>query len=132
MITLIIIYFYSNLNYFPLVRTFFHAKSLKKEEALQKRTLRFLYNDYNSPSEEILKKFGKVCMEINRLNYLCIEIYKTIDNVNPSFMKKSFNLEKQTGQFEISTNYNLGHNILELYNVLLQTRLTTSKTKRDI
>ena len=29
-------------------------------------------------------------------------------------------------------NYNHGHNILELYNVLIQTRLTTSKTKRDI
>ena len=28
--------------------------------------------------------------------------------------------------------YNLVHNILELYNVLIQTRLTTSKTKRDI
>ena len=27
---------------------------------------------------------------------------------------------------------NLVHNILELYNVLRQTRLTTSKTKRDI
>ena len=27
---------------------------------------------------------------------------------------------------------NLGHNIFELYNVLIQTRLTTSKTKRDI
>ena len=32
----------------------------------------------------------------------------------------------------MSSNYNLGHNILELYNVLIQTRLTTSKTKRDI
>ena len=29
-------------------------------------------------------------------------------------------------------NYNLGHNIMELYNVLVQIRLTTSKTKRDI
>ena len=29
-------------------------------------------------------------------------------------------------------NYNLGHIILELYNVLIQIRLTTSKTKRDI
>ena len=28
--------------------------------------------------------------------------------------------------------YNLGHNILELYNVLMHTRLTTSKKKRDI
>ena len=31
-----------------------------------------------------------------------------------------------------ATNYNLGHNILELYNVLAQIRLITSKTKRDI
>ena len=30
-----------------------------------------------------------------------------------------------------ATNYNLGHNILELYNVLAQIRLTTSKAKRD-
>ena len=29
-------------------------------------------------------------------------------------------------------DYNHGHNILELYNVLIQTQLTTSKTKRDI
>ena len=28
--------------------------------------------------------------------------------------------------------YNLGHNILELYNILAQIRLTTSKTKRGI
>ena len=28
--------------------------------------------------------------------------------------------------------YNLGHNILELYNDLVQIRLSTSKTKRDI
>ena len=28
--------------------------------------------------------------------------------------------------------YDLGHNILELYNVLVQLRLTTSKTKRNI
>ena len=70
--------FFSNLNYCPLVWMFSHAKLLKKVEALQKRALRFLYDDYNSPSEEILKKSGKVCMKVNRFRYLCIEIYKTI------------------------------------------------------
>ena len=80
-------YFYSNFNYCPLVWMFSHAKSLKKVEALQKRALRFLYNDYNTPLEEILKKSGKVCIEVNRLRYLCIEIYKSINNINPSFMK---------------------------------------------
>ena len=67
---------------------FSDAKSLKKVQALQKKTLRFLYNDYNSPLEEILKKSGKVCMEVNRLRYLCIEIYKRINNINPSFTKQ--------------------------------------------
>ena len=46
-------YFYSNFNYCPLVWMFSHAKSLKKVEALQKKALRFLYNDYNTPLEEI-------------------------------------------------------------------------------
>ena len=32
---------------------------------------------------------------------------------------------------KIFPTINLGHNILELYNVLIQTRLTISKTKRD-
>ena len=83
-------YFYSNFNYCPLVWMFSHAKFLKKVEALQKRALRFLYNDYNSPSEEILKKSGKVCIKVNRLRYLCIEMYKNINNINPSFMKQFF------------------------------------------
>ena len=32
----------------------------------------------------------------------------------------------------LTLNFNLGHNILEFYHVLIQTRLTTSKTKRDV
>ena len=32
----------------------------------------------------------------------------------------------------LNVNYSLGHNILELYSVLIQTRFTTSKTKLDI
>ena len=32
----------------------------------------------------------------------------------------------------ITLIHNLGHNILELYKVLVQIRLTTSKTKRDV
>ena len=87
-------YFYSNFSFCPLVWMFSHANSPKKVEDLQKRALRFLYDDYNSPSEEILKKSGKVCMEVNRLAYLCIEIYKTINNINPSFMKQIFQLRE--------------------------------------
>ena len=87
-------YFYSNFNYCLLVWMFSHAKSLKKVEALQKRALRFLYDNYNSPLEEILKKSGKVCMEVNRLRYLCIEICKSINNINLCFLKQIFQLRE--------------------------------------
>ena len=49
-------YFYSNFNYCPLVWIFSSAKSLNKIETLQKRALRYLYNDYESPYDTILAK----------------------------------------------------------------------------
>ena len=73
---------------------FSNAESLKKVEALQKRPLRFLYNDYNSPWEKILKKSDKLCIEVNRFRYLCIEIYKSINNINSSFMKQFFQVRE--------------------------------------
>ena len=77
-------YFYSNFNCCLLVVELlygFSSKVPKESKALQKRAPCFLYGDYNSPSEKILKKGGKVCMEVNRLWYLCIEIYKSINNI---------------------------------------------------
>ena len=101
-------YFYSNFNYCPVVWMFSHTKSLKKVEALQKRALRFLYDDCNSASGEILKKSGKFCMELHRLRYLCIEIYKTINNINPSFMKQIFQLRETNrtvrNQYKLNLN----------------------------
>ena len=54
------------------------AKSLNKIESLQKSTLQFLYN-YSISYEDLLKKAGKVKMNVNRLRNLCDEIYKTIN-----------------------------------------------------
>ena len=79
----------ASLNVFP-------CKAPKESrDFIQKRALRFLYDDCNSPLEEILKKSGKVCMEINRLRYLWIKIYKSINNINPSFMKQIFQLREK-------------------------------------
>ena len=87
---------------------FSHAKSLKKVDALQKRALSFLSDDYSSPLEEILKKSRKACMEVNRLRYLCIEIYKTINNIKIIFMKQTFQLRetnrKVWNQYKINLN----------------------------
>ena len=72
--TLLNSYFYANFNYCPFVWMFSSAKSLNKVESLQKRGLRFLYEDYVSSYEELLQKAGKVTMKVNRLRSLCIEI----------------------------------------------------------
>ena len=61
---------------------------------LQERALHFLYDDYNSPSDKIFMKSGEVSMEFNRLRYLRIEIYKSINNNNPIFMKQIFQLRE--------------------------------------
>lgn len=73
---------------------FSHEKSSKKVEALKKKALRFFCDYYNSPSEEIVKKTGKVSMEENRVGHLCIEIYKSINSINPSFIQQILKLKE--------------------------------------
>ena len=41
--------------------------------------------------KELLKKSGNPSMNLRRTILLCIEIYKTINNLNPEFMKNLFN-----------------------------------------
>ena len=82
-------YIISNFNYCPLVWMFSTAKSLNKIESLQKRALRFLYNDYSISFEGLLEKAGKIKMNVYRLRNLCVEIYKTINKLNPEFMNNT-------------------------------------------
>ena len=103
--TLISSYFYPNFNYCPLVWMFSSAKSLNKDESLQKRTLRFLYEDYVSSYEELLQKAGKVTMKVNRLRSFCIKIYKSINNTNPTYINEMFKLGKTSRA--VRSNYKL-------------------------
>ena len=84
----------SNFNYCPLVWMFSSSKSLNKIESIHKRALRFLYNDYRTSYEDLLKKADKVTMNVVRTRILCIEIFKTLNNLNPTFMKEIFKLKE--------------------------------------
>ena len=97
--------FYSNFNYCSLIWMFSSAKSLYKVESLQKRSLRFLYEDYVSSYEELLQKARKEIMKINRLRSLCIEIYKSINNIDPMYMNEIFKLKKTSRV--VYSNYKL-------------------------
>ena len=83
---------------------FSSAKSLNKVESLQKRALRFLYDNYDSSVESILKLAGKSTMNVNRLRSLSIEIFKTLNNINPALMNEFLSSGRLIGQFEINAN----------------------------
>ena len=90
--TLINSSFMANNNYFPLVWMLSSASSLKKIENLQKRALRFLNNYCEISHEELLSKSSTSSMNAKRIRALCTELYKTINKINPNFMRDLFKL----------------------------------------
>ena len=86
-------FIYSNFNHCPPVWMFSHKKSLNKIESLRKRAPRFLLNDYENSYEQPIGKSGKSNMNLRRIGFLCIEIYKTINSLSPDFMKKIFEMK---------------------------------------
>ena len=83
-----------NFNYCPLVWFLTDVKSIHKIEIIQKRALRFMLNDFESSYEDLLKKSRNPSMNLRRTGSLCIEIYKTTNNLNPEFMKNLFEVRK--------------------------------------
>ena len=108
-------YFYSNFNYRPLVSMFSSAKLLNKVESLQNRALRFLYEDCVSSYDDLLKKAGKETMIVNRSRSLCIEIYKLINNINPTYMNEIFKLKKTSRA--VRSNYKVNLDVLTINQV---------------
>ena len=100
-------YFYSNFNYCPLIWMISSAKSLNKIESLQKRVNRYLYSDYESPYDTLLAKSSKVTMKASRLRSLCVEIYKSINSINPSFLNEIFILRVTNGMVRSQYRLNL-------------------------
>ena len=80
----------SNFNYCPLVWHFCSSKSLKKIEKIQKQTLRKLYNDSIIDYNQLLNKYSKASMKVKHLRTLALEIFKTLNNLNPEYMKEIF------------------------------------------
>ena len=80
----------ANFNYCPLVWFFSSPESLRKIERLQERALRILYNDYVSNGKSLLEKAKKTTFLIKQHKSLAIEIFKTLNDLNPVYMKDIF------------------------------------------
>ena len=75
----------SNFNYCSLAWNFSSAQSLSKIENLKKKAFRFLLNDFDSTYEGMLEKSVYPNMNLKRQRTLCIEIYKTLNKLNPGY-----------------------------------------------
>ena len=87
--------------------TFSSSKSLQKIEKIQERTLRFLYNDHKSSYDDLLIRSKKCTMQVARQRTLCIKIFKTIKNLNPSLMQSIFS--SRTSKHPSRNPNNLNH-----------------------
>ena len=83
-------FIYSNFNYCPLVWHFSSCISTAKIETIHKRCLRMILNGNASDYQTSLGKSKKISMEIKRLRNLVTETFKTVNNLNPSFLKNIF------------------------------------------
>ena len=67
-----------------------------------------MLNDDESSYEDLLKRSGKASMNIRRTRSLCIKLHKTINNLNPEFMKNLFKVSKTNGvqrrQYQLNAN----------------------------
>ena len=87
-------FLYSNFNYCPLLFHFSTNNLLKKNKNMHKRCLRLTLNDNNIDHKTLLDKRGKESLKIRRIKTLAIEIFKTVNELNPNFMKTIFTSKK--------------------------------------
>ena len=72
-----------------------------KVNKIHRRTIRMVYEDYNSTSEEHLASHNDISIHQKHLNYLAIEDYWFLADWNPEFIRPFFKSK--------SISYNLGN-----------------------
>ncbi len=62
----------------------------KKIEAIQERALRFMLNDETSTYSSLLEKCNYTTLHIRHIKAIALEVFKSLNNLNPNFMNKMF------------------------------------------
>ena len=73
-----------------MVLCFSTRELIRKIKNIQKHCLRIVLDDCESDYDVLPRKSGKVTMEIKQVRVLAIEIFKTVNNLNPNYMKDIF------------------------------------------
>ena len=100
-------FIYASFNYCPLVWHFCSYKSSLKIEQIQKRCLRAILDDYTSDYKTLSEKGKTSTMNIKSMRILANEIFRTINNINLSFINDNFtckvNLKVQPNNLSVKS-----------------------------
>ena len=95
----------STFSYCPLVWMFCGHRNIRKLDRLQHRALRFVYNDFEASYSELLLRANSMSISSYLKYKLCIEVYKCVNNLAPSYICDSF--EKKPQVYDMRDNLKL-------------------------
>ena len=81
-------YVISYFKYCSLVWHFGSLKNIHKTEKLHERTVRFIYDEYETDYFELLKEKQLCTLYTQRLQDMCCEVYKTIKGISSEYMNE--------------------------------------------
>ena len=81
----------SQFNYCPIIWMYCQRESNNSINKIHERALRIAYGDYKSNFDALLEKDSSVSIHQRNLQTLTTEVFKTKNDLNPSFMKDIFN-----------------------------------------
>ena len=80
----------SQFGYCPLIWMFCGRTINKRINRIQERSLRIVYNDYESTYNDLLTNDKSFTVHHRNIQTLAIEIYKVINDISPAIMKEIF------------------------------------------
>ena len=57
--------------------------------------MKIVYNDYDSDYADLIERFGTHTMLQSRLRFIIIEVFKSLKNINPVYLKELFHHQIQ-------------------------------------
>ena len=81
----------SQFNYAPLIWMFAGKILINKICKIHHRTLQVVYNECNKSYQELLQLNNTVSIHQRHLQYLALEVFKSLMHLNPEFMWSYFN-----------------------------------------
>ena len=77
----------SNFNFCPIVWHFCKKSNTQKLERVHYRALRFVFADFESDYESLLKKCDTTTLEISRMRQIALETFKILSKEGPCYLR---------------------------------------------